>query len=236
MQYNPTVISHFCPICGGRNISDVATLDRYKIKVNLSCCQKCGLVFLNPKLTQDEYLDFYFNSGYRKLIKQYKNLIGRPVVEVENDKQYFKNVIKGLKFNRMLDIGGTTGKVDGKVCISVNPAGCDMLGENQIVEQFERASIDGSFDLILMCRTVEHLYDLPVCFKKAYLHLTYNGIFFVDFVNFDVDATIKIDHLYYFTRQSMTKLLQSSGFEIIKEFKSFVRHISYFCKKGIKLY
>ena len=59
-----------CNLCGSDEHVQVSRRDRYGFPVSLSICVCCGLGFLSPRLTADEYASFY-GSVYRPLVSAY---------------------------------------------------------------------------------------------------------------------------------------------------------------------
>ena len=53
-------------LCGNSEFDLVASVDRYGMLQNTVLCTKCGLIFSNPRMTTDEYVNFYSSDLYRK--------------------------------------------------------------------------------------------------------------------------------------------------------------------------
>ena len=59
-----------CNLCGSAEFVVVAHRDRYGYAAEAHACSRCGLVFLNPRLTAAAYQRFY-ESVYRPLVSAF---------------------------------------------------------------------------------------------------------------------------------------------------------------------
>ncbi len=59
-----------CNLCGGTLLVNLTHRDRYGFPAQSSACARCGLVFLNPRMTADTYGRFY-DGIYRPLVSAY---------------------------------------------------------------------------------------------------------------------------------------------------------------------
>jgi len=55
-----------CPFCQGNELELLAEKDRYGLYAPTCVCRNCGLVHMNPRMTQESYNEFY-DREYRKL-------------------------------------------------------------------------------------------------------------------------------------------------------------------------
>lgn len=94
---------------------------------------------------------------------------------------------------------------------------------------------DGAFDCVVMWDVIEHLADPRVALKESYRLLKPGGILALSTITIDsISAKILRRrypflmqmHLLYFTRRTLTKLLQEHGFEV-QEYKRHRRYVSY---------
>ncbi|RLJ01835.1 MAG: hypothetical protein DRP10_03030 [Candidatus Aenigmatarchaeota archaeon] len=54
-----------CCVCGGENFELLSEKDRYGLYVPVVICKDCGLIYTNPRMTQDAFNQFY-ELEYRK--------------------------------------------------------------------------------------------------------------------------------------------------------------------------
>ena len=98
-----------------------------------------------------------------------------------------------------------------------------------------------SYQLILMCQTVDHLLDVQSSLIKVHDILSDDGVFFVDIVDFraayrrngSVEDAVKIDHPYYLTEATMDAYLRRFGFAVHAiDYAADHLHIGFTCKKA----
>jgi SAM-dependent methyltransferase len=245
-----------CNLCGGDYFTTICHMDRYGYVAEASLCNSCGLVFLNPRLTKSEYRYFY-ESVYRPLVSAFH---GREINHLTIQKEqhtYAEELGDFLKQwidqdGNLLDIGGSTGVVAAyfaqrfglsPLCVDPSPQELREAEDKGVrtvccmIEDYE-LSDSPKFDLVLICQTVDHLLDVRSTLEKVRRLIKDDGLLFADIVDFraaylrnrSIEAAIKIDHPYYFTRETMAGFLSVSGFKIIAE--DFFRdqlHIGFVC-------
>src|SRR5690606_25088874 len=59
-----------CNLCGGQRFVVLAHYDRYRYPAEAHACARCGLVFLNPRMTAGAYARFY-DGIYRPLVSAF---------------------------------------------------------------------------------------------------------------------------------------------------------------------
>lgn len=252
-----------CNLCNASVFTVLTHRDRYGFSAQVHLCRHCGLGFLNPRMTKDAYGIFY-ESIYRPLVSAYHGrLIDAETVQTSEQEPYAIRLIDWLVSldhwfppeARLLDIGGSTGLIAeaisetfGMKATVLDPAPDELsIAEARGMETFtgmleDFSGSSQSFDLILMCQTIDHLLDIRSSLEKVHELLTKDGLFFVDIVDFrnaylkqaSVVQATKIDHPYYFTEASMRVALLLSGFEIIRKiYAPDGLHIGYFCTKSV---
>lgn len=92
---------------------------------------------------------------------------------------------------------------------------------------------DESFDVVVCSEVLEHLFDLRKVHREVYRLLRPNGIYIVSTPNFnhidhfftqfselitDFNQSHLIEHVRFFTPETHTKFLNSSGFEVLTTF------------------
>ena len=95
------------------------------------------------------------------------------------------------------------------------------LGLEAILGSVESWQTDEQFDVILLCRTIEHLYDLKLSLRKIRALLKPGGLFFCDLAEFleivrregPPEATTKVDHVFWLTQETAPPVFRMLGFE-----------------------
>lgn len=232
-----------CPLCREwfKQFESHITRDRNGYLVTVDTCRKCGLKFLNPRMTKGAYEAFYRDGHYRESIP------GKGGIQRGAQKQYgyqlgwmLEPYIKGRELRTGLDVGGSTGVVaealqdsQGLSMSLLEPSKAESeeareRGLYVIQTTLEDWEPFGPFDLVLLCQTVDHLLDISGGLSKCRKALAEGGIFFVDFVT---STHIKIDHPYYLQSKQMRMFLEDAGFKILAE-RVFAdqRHRSMICE------
>ncbi|HIC69736.1 MAG TPA: hypothetical protein EYO90_09460 [Candidatus Latescibacteria bacterium] len=95
-----------------------------------------------------------------------------------------------------------------------------------------------TYDLIVLCQTVDHLLDVQLSLSKVRSLLSKRGLFFVDIVDFraayrrngSVVGAVKIDHPYYIVEHTMSAYLRRNGFDVLAvDYAADHLHIGYLC-------
>jgi 2-polyprenyl-3-methyl-5-hydroxy-6-metoxy-1,4-benzoquinol methylase len=247
-----------CDLCGGTEFVILTHRDRYAYPAQAHACRRCGLVFLNPRMTADAYGRFY-NGVYRPLVSAFHGrLIDARTIQDEQREyakaraDFVRPFIKDSGARTLLDIGGSTGVVAhhfarefGLQGTLIDPAPLEVeearrLGLQTVTGLVEEHDFGKQrFDAVIICQTVDHLLDVAGTLARVRQLLSERGLFFIDIVDFraaylrnwSVEEAIKIDHPYYLTEQTMVAYLRRSGFAILRsDYAADHLHISYMCR------
>jgi len=239
-----------CNLCGSTHHVEVARQDRYGYPATLRICARCGLGFLSPRLSADEYADFY-ESVYRPLVSAY---YGRSIdAETVQDEQrdYAAELLTFLRSTApavpatTLDIGGSTGIVAGAVrdefgaratVLDPSPdelrvaarAGMETIAG--FAEEFDPG--ERTWDLVLLCQTIDHLLDVSATLTAIRRVLARDGRAFVDVLDVSfmlrrrgaIEGAVKIDHPYYLTRATAQAYFRRAGLTVTAERLSYDGH------------
>lgn len=204
-------------------------------KFNLVKCKNCGLVYVNPRLTEKSlahlYHEEYFSSystteseAHKKREKTFKSEI----------KELEKLTLK----RKILDVGcgggfflASLGSSWEKYGCDINPAavkfGRESLGLNTLEGHLRQLDFpDESFDVVKIRGTIEHLPDPIDELYESIRILRKGGIIAVNTPNISsICAKIykekfrmvdPIHHIYYFSTKSLSSMLKKVGFRIRK--------------------
>jgi hypothetical protein len=247
-----------CNLCGATEFVALAHRDRYGYPAQAHACRRCGLVFLNPRMTAEAYGRFY-NGIYRPLVSAFHGrLIDAHTIQDEQlhyaaeRAEFIRPFIAEPGGRTLLDIGGSTGVVAHHFAHEfeldatlIDPAPLEVeqagrLGIETITGLVEEHDFGSRrFDVVIICQTVDHLLDVAGTLARVRHLLSDNGLFFVDIVDFraaylrnwSVEDAVKIDHPYYLTEPTMAAYLRSSGFEVLRsDYAADHLHVSYVCR------
>jgi len=257
-ECQPKQTVSICNLCGSQEFEALTKRDRYGYSVTAVVCKKCGLVFLDPKMTADAY-SYFYSDVYRPLVSAYhgRNINARTIQDEQ--RQYAAERVDVLApflenkhFTTLLDIGGSTGVVAhvltrhfGLVGTVLDPAPLEIEEAKQfgletvsgLVEQYKAGG--RRFDTVVMCQTVDHLLNIASSLRAIRALINPEGVFYVDIVDFQavirknlsVEKAVKIDHPYYLTQSTMKAYLDIFGFSIAQTHHAVDQlHIGYVCR------
>ena len=182
-------------------------------------CNRCGLVYVWPRMTEEE-LDEFYRDEYRNVYATNKSQITHKM-HAQNAYSFIKDLP-----GKHLDVGCSTGeliKLTGGAGIEPNTehyeiakaGGLDVT--NCKIEDYA----GNTFDVVTMLNTLEHLMDPMSALVKMRGLLNDGGYLLVTVpnllstcLNLPVDAFLSNAHLYNFTPYTLTLMMLKAGFEI----------------------
>jgi len=221
-----------CPVCSSRSIDDFNTIKSYR----LVQCSACGLIYCeNPPSSSDETTEFYehlYSDG-----EKYEGYGAPDILRSAEFSRRLEQIDLLQSGGRLLDIGCATGefleaavRTGRYVCdgIDISPEAARQASARLrkniycgTVDAFPAAP--GSYDIVTAWEVIEHMTD-PVKFVRNVRRLlTPNGIFCLSTPNahkislrFSSDKRklffIPPEHLFYFSKPNLIRLLENSGF------------------------
>jgi len=231
-----------CNICGCRRQIILGKRDRYDFPVRTALCPSCGLIYLVDRLNPEAYSEFYGSGRYRFLTGQF---CGRQsnIEDIRRDQlNYAASIVDVLEscngdreHRSLLDVGGSAGVVAATVASRLgwtatvlDPAveeiaAAKALGIEGVVGSLETYAPGRKFDVILLCRSIEHLFDLRSSLLNIRELLEPDGLFYCDVIDFvescrlqgAPEAITKIDHCYWLCHETAPRIFEAVGFEII---------------------
>lgn len=246
-----------CNLCGASPFVVLAHRDRYGFPAEAHACERCGLVFLNPRMMAEAYGRFY-QSVYRPLVSAYHGrLIDARTIQDEQriyagERAEFLRPFVSRGLEALLDIGGSTGVVAAHLALEfgmsatlIDPSPLEVaearrLGLETITGLVEQYDFGGRiFDVVTVCQTVDHLLDVAGTLARIRTLLSPAGVLFIDIADFraaylrhwSVEDAIKVDHPYYLTESTMAAYLRRAGFEVLRsDYAADHLHVGYVCR------
>ena len=234
-----------CLLCGSEQSKLLSEKDTYGLPVKVVVCTECGLVYNNPRLTQESATILY-KTEYRYLDR------ALPGVET-----YFQlERTKGSRIHCMLKENGLLERVQGKLVIEIGCGaggvlsyfksdGFDVLGCDLIPEHLEYGvnnhDMDlhyGSLELIKNIAT-ERNYEIGlIIYEQVFEHLHYpkqelemlhsvmpaGSLIYIgvpglrnidEHYNSDFLRFIQLPHLIHFDLDRLTAMMGASGFALL---------------------
>jgi SAM-dependent methyltransferase len=247
-----------CNLCGSFRFVEVSRRDRYGYDQRAVICARCGLGFLSPRLTADEYAAFY-RAVYRPLVSAYHGRrIDAETVQADQARygdelvDFLRRALPGPP-STVLDVGGSTGVVAGAVRAAfgaratvLDPAPEELAvageqGMETIAGFAEDMQPDArSWELVLLCQTVDHLLDVRLTVSRLREVTAPGGYLFVDVLDLPfalratgtIEGAIKVDHPFYLSRTTARSYLRATGFNIVAERLSDDGHWGFLARTG----
>lgn len=221
-----------CIICG----NSMLKLKRYK---NLLRCKKCSYMCADCSMEDEELANLYDEEFWRG--GAYTDYLADRMITTENFRSRLKKIlvfVKQPEKKSVFEIGCAYGlflSEAKKYFASVR--GIDIsksaiqfakkeLKSNVIYGDYLTYKIDDCVDLVCMWDTIEHLKDPSKFLKKANSHIKMKGFLAISTCDMgSLNARFRGEHwrqynppihLQYFTKESLTKLLNKYGFEVCK--------------------
>ena len=203
-----------------------------KADLKLFCCDNCGhFQSVNPdkelqRLIYEVYYSYYVVDSSESFSPHYR----KPFVD------FLQKLKKDGNFenkNNLLEIGCSSGQqVDFFKSIIPNYVGIDPSdkiekaiethqNEHFIKGYFPESLPNLNFDVIISQFNLEHILDIQDFLSKIYDALLESGIIIFqvpdieDFVRNKLPNFMAHEHLQYFTKDSLGKLLNAQGFKVL---------------------
>jgi cyclopropane fatty-acyl-phospholipid synthase-like methyltransferase len=205
---------------------------------NFFRCQECQLLFVHPTYDAREiYDETYFKGGSHGF--GFSNYESDKEASSGYLTKLLKWTLREVKTARpaLLDVGAANGfflticKQEGIEAegIEISQEAVDWaqkLGRNVYCSTIDNFESNQRYDVISALDVLEHIHKPNDFIKHIQSLLVENGIFLIN-VPYEGSITAKLsgkkwhallppEHWYYFNKHSLTKILESNGFEVLK--------------------
>lgn len=226
-----------CNLCGGGNFYPKYEIRKFAHVIPIVQCDDCGLIFQYPQYEHQQEL---YNEGYYKGRNEYSYIDEREdkfLRDIENERR-IKNLLSFVASDflsashfSLLDVGSSFGSLVEKACeLSIDAHGLDI--SDYATRNSEKTLcgdvcdfVVGSYDMITMIETIEHLIDPFKALENCYNAINYGGILLVQTTNMDSlvrwyegsnSRYFLPGHLFYFSKKTLTAMLEKVGFKVIQ--------------------
>jgi len=237
-----------CNVCGSAQNLILTDEDRYGFRIRTAMCRQCGLIYMADRFTPDAYSEFYGSGAYRSLSCEFNGTRHKISAIQFEQLHYAAHAVSVLKpyvtrepGAQLLDVGGSTGTIArqfadhfGLSATVLDPAVREVaaaraLGLNGVIGSVETYQTDQRYDVILLCRSIEHLCDLRGSLLKIRELLKPGGVFYCDIVDYleccrsfgAPQVVSKMDHCYWLCQETAPAVFGALGFEIVSVDISF---------------
>lgn len=216
-----------CYLCRSNDYRLITKRSKYEIV----CCNNCDFVFTTPFPKKEEVEAFYSDFDYRDSLSAEKVIRSDAKRSLSEIEQYAKG--KG----ELLDVGCGRGYfLDEARKFGWNTFGVDTskLVTNYAKETLHLNVFCGdifsfrsvrSFDLVTLNQVIEHFVNPKDLINQCGKHLKKNGLLYIATPNVgsvsarvlkdNFDHYIPPEHLSYFSRRTLQRLLEELGFRVL---------------------
>ena len=229
-----------CINCESTNYKELYENDRHGINQQTVMCNTCGLVYSNPRMSEESLKYFYSSNLYRKLYETSGNFehnfydIAAKVeknirINKPNYNKYYPQLFLdficslNIDYKTVCEIGAGYGtnliffKNLGKEVFGLEPSKIltKIATDNQLnIKQGFVNDLVNKYDIIILRHVFEHLYNPLKDLEKIHAHT--NKYLFIEVPgNFKRLASIQNAHNFYFTENTLHKIVTRAGFNII---------------------
>lgn len=218
-----------CPVCKSSNFNKYAKIGKHWYFQ----CLACKSVYLYPKPTKKELDIFYKKFDYKDLdlsetrirkdaiksIKFFSNFVSKSanVLDIGCGRGYFLDEMKRLGWLKLAGLDYSNVIVD---------FAREKLKLNVFVSDIYRIALKKKYDLIILNQVIEHLDDYDKVIKKLNYILNRKGYVYIATPNIlsalalvhksKFEHLIPQEHTTLFNKNSLSELLTSNGFRIVK--------------------
>lgn len=221
-----------CYLCKSTSCSRIHDAIRYNLSPRPFRCDKCGFVFIYPRMSPDEEKEFY-----EKIYRFHYETQDAESLWRESLPEAQRRVKRFLDFftpqTRLLEIGCASGFFVSEVRKNVKSAtGVELTKEYVIFAKEKgldvRSSLnevdDDAYDLVFMFHVLEHIDDPIEFLKEVKTKIAPGGKLIVEVPNVDdilvsvyrikghLDFYWEIAHNYYFSKTTLAKVLEKAGY------------------------
>ncbi len=198
-------------------------------------CRRCGLQYLNPRLKSNLIIDGYSAGTDETFVSQ----VEARERTFEKQIQFIERIVPNK--GRILDVGTAGGAFPGIAKKhGWNVDACEpnrwlvQWGNNRYGINIQAGTIfdmnltDTSFDVVTLWDVLEHTVDPSAILRECRRVLKPNGVLIVNYPAIDSFIAKSMGrkwvfllsiHLYYFTAETIRKMLESVGFEFVMDNK-----------------
>lgn len=235
-----------CPWCGSEKTQihlwikdEFLTHEEFQIHE----CQKCGLLFTEPRPAKDKIGEYYKSEEYYSHQENKHGFIPKVYESVKsiNLKHKYKIATKGKKVGKVLDIGCGVGdflhtmEKHGWECTGVEPSeeaktiARKRMKANLYAPEEINQMPNASFDMITMWHVLEHVDDLKWQVKQLARLIKPNGRIVIAVPNYkSYDAEYYKElwaaydvprHLNHFNKKTLSNIFKTNGLNLLKSDK-----------------
>lgn len=229
-----------CVVCKSSSWELIGERDRYGLYYPVNICQKCGFVFVNPRIDQKSYNQFY-STEYRKLYlgaeKPTDYFFQQQYKQGERIYNFLaENNMLGSSHKSVLEVGCGA----GGILLYFKEKGFEVKGIDLCEEYIEYGKNSYNLDLyttnlkglklfekpdiIIYSHVLEHLLNLEeelaliksICKPHTKVYIEVPSLKRMHKVyDYNILKYFHIAHTYHFTLATLKNLLTKNGFDLV---------------------
>lgn len=229
-----------CALCGANVFFVLAKRSVNGLVARTCLCQRCGLIYLNPRMTKAGY-DRYYQFFYREDRAEIKKHSGYTLAEnfeksLNFGRAFARQVRDFIRPGLVIDVGSSTGgvlagfseEISGVTVFGIEPSVAESEFANRkgipttqiMFENYNNETLRAS--AIICVQSLNHLLSPQLFFSWAFATLEEGGALILSVKNFrhqcrragSIEAGVQIDHPYMFVPETLRALVESAGFII----------------------
>ncbi len=219
-------------LCGSLEFDLIASVDSRSFKQDTVICRGCGLIQLNPRMTEDEYKKFYSSDLYRET---YEGAAFSPALYqsryVDATGRHIHNeLVKHKTIDRACSVA-EIGAGGGWNLLPFMKKGATVVGfdySRNLVGLGTQHGIgmklggveemDDKYDVIVVNHVLEHFLDPIASLKRLVEHLRPDGVIYIavpNFLNFS-GRQFQNAHTYCFTPRTFKHYCSKGGLSLLE--------------------
>jgi SAM-dependent methyltransferase len=215
--------------CGTDNSVPITNTDRYGIQYVLCLCVECGILYANPRMTEESFARFYKND-YRNIYSDVGDMLSRdgediPYLRTRDSVKRMMDEFELPDPKVIFDVGCGNGNLlaefegetvgvdyDENAVRAGQEKGRNLFhGGIDILESYGKKA-----DLIILHHVLEHFLDLKRDLSRIRGLLSDDGVLYVSvpgFYTWDKNSLFQNAHTYQFTGNTLWYVMRCCGFE-----------------------
>ena len=226
-----------CDLCGGTEHRSLWKRGRFGLDVSTVCCERCGLVFTNPRMAEDELLGFY-RRDYRLIYDASKTPTAQFIAlarrQAADRLNHLLQSVNIAQVHQAFEIGCSVGcflellRKHSVKTLGFEPADSharyarDILGLEVRNTFFESSLIaPGSMGLACLFHVLEHLESPKNTLEVIHELLAPDGLIYVESPDIEqpywgnLDYFFQNAHFYNFSVRTLSDYFSATGYTVI---------------------
>ena len=219
-------------LCSSAKFTKVVDKDRYGLWHPVVCCNSCGLVQANPRLTDEEFTKFYSSDVYRSIYDG-DDFLDASEIRYKNSNEIF-NTLEPLmierNFKKVIEFGCGGGwnllpfKLNDYEVVGYDYSyGLTKLGTEKHDLDLRQGSFgdlkdESNYDVLIVNHVVEHFTDLESNIKDLISVLKPSGVMYIGVPTIDLVTRGQMQnaHTLYFTERTFCHYMEKFGLEVLE--------------------